>query len=527
MKTLSIFTNIIASLGLFACVSAQAITGPETVQLLNNRYQSTASTCANEKPAWQCSGVLVQAAARQAGQMFWHHNANATALGAEGLVYLRSDVGIRQLPQPNGVIFSDLFTAIGDGKQLEILCAYPLTQGLDNTRGNHGCALPVRFEPSANDVSSCSALGVTDAATWLTHFQQQGSKPGQQCSLSSLDPLQFIASLQAHEMLGSPGSAQTNQLQLKNWDPSTARDIPVQALFYDIDQAGALSAAQKDQRDYFNATGQWLTVVRMDLQDNSPNVFGFNLQDQLYVGYEIASRLNQRYQDTAPQCRDDKAAYFCNGVLIRGADATPQFHAWNPSPNSVSRNGVSFSYLRADVGTLKLAGNHGFIIKESFAPAIHPVTLRCSYPVNASTSIIPDSCRESCLQQGIVTVEGWRARYASTASSSCAFTPSPAQFQLNINVRNTLGSAKDYWNELIIAAWPQDIPEKLPLEGFFYSEPQSKPHAQFIQADYFKTTGNFLPVIRATLANHEPFVYELNDQLSPGTPGLSSRALED
>lgn len=512
MNILSTAIKRMALLVLLCAPHAQAaITGPETTQLLNNRYQSTTTTCAASKPAWYCNGVLVKTRMPVAGQTFWQHDDNATALGAEGLVYLRKDLGISQLTQANGVIFSDLFTAIGEGKTLDVLCAYPFTQELDASRSDYGCALMT--SATTADVSSCAALGVTDSPTWLAHFQQSGNQPAQQCSLSSLLPQQFDASLKAHRGLGSEWSARANRLQVRNWDASIPQRVPVQALFYDINQVGTLTAAQKDQRDYFNATGQWLPVLRMNLNDSDGQVFGFNGQDQLYVGYSVAARMNARYTDTRPECSNQQAAYFCDGVLIRGAAATAGFHAWNPSPNSVGRNGVSFSYIRADTGITGLAAAQGFTMKELFSPAVHPLTLRCSYPVNAGTSGIPNSCRISCEQQNIVTVQAWRNAYGASPGSSCAFTASASQFQLSIEVRTVLSaSARAAWNEPIIAAWPQDIPTQIPLESLFYTTTASLAAAQFIQHDYFNVTGRFLPIMKLTLTQIPAFSYNPADQ---------------
>lgn len=522
-------TRVIGTLLLLHCLNAQAaITGPQTAQLLNTRYQNTTTTCAANKPAWYCNGVLMQNRPLTSGQPFWKLDSDATALGAQGFAYLRRDLGIRELATPHGAIFSDLFTAVGDGKTLEVLCAYPLAQSLNASRPDQGCGLPAPSQVPDADVSSCIGVGVTDSTSWLAHFQQSGSQLTQQCSLSGVDPVQFDASLKAHMGLGSEWAVNANRLQVKAWNDTQPENIPIQALFYDRNQRGSLIAAQQDQRDYFNATGQWLPVVRLDLNDSTGKVFGFNLQDQLYIGYSVAANMNRRYANTLAECMNQQAAFFCDGVLIRGAAATSTFHAWNPSPNSVSRNGVSFSYLRADVGTTLLAGAQGFTMKESFAPASHPITLRCSYPVNATTNSIPDSCRASCEQQGIVSVESWRVKHAASPAESCAFTSGVAQFQLNVLVRSVLTpDARGKWNELIVAAWPQNIPSQIPLEAFFYTTHTALPQAQFIQRDYFNVTGAFLPVIKLTLTQPQPFDYAPDDQLAPGTATLGSLMSQD
>lgn len=484
--------------------SAHAITGPEVAQLLNQRFQDDRTECAGATPAFYCSGVLVRSApAGHIGQ-FWQHSADSVRLGGESVGYLRADLGIRSLGHKNGVVFADPFTAISQHKSMDVLCAYPFVVGMQSTRPGYGCGLATTLPPALEDPSSCASLGIGDAASWVMHFQQQGLQPARQCSFSSRDPRQFHASLQAHTLITQEWSAKPNELMMRNWDATRPARLAVQGLFYDVTQSGAMPGAQKDQRDYFIATGEWLPILRMDLREPPGTVFGFDLQDQLYIGYRVASSLNARFADTAPACRDNKPGFYCNGVLIRAADASASFRAWNPSPNSVSRNGVSFSYVRKDVGTIQLAGAQGFIFREQFAPVRHPATLRCSYPVNAGTNGIPNSCRADCASLGVTTVATWQARYGSSPGSSCAFGSDQAQFQLNIAVRAVLSAAsRNSWNEIIIAAWPQNIPRDLPLEALFYvaGSAAGLANAQFIQRDYYSATGRYIAIVSMTLTN--------------------------
>ena len=504
---------------------AHAITGPEVAQLLNNRYQSTPAACVGNNPAYFCSGVLVRTVAPGHVGEFWKHAPDAITLGAEDFSYVRADVNVRALTQKNGVVFSDQFTAISQGKLLDVLCVYPFAVTIESTRPDYGCGMSTRRSQAPVDPSSCSALGVLDASGWLAHFQQQDNQPGQQCSLSSRDPALFKASLEAHEGIDAEWSAKPNELLVKNWDDQNPQLMPVDALFYDIAQTDALLGAQLDQRDYFNATGQWLPILRMSLSDHGPGVFGFNLQDQLYIGYEVASKLNARYADTSPVCLDGKASFYCNGVLFRSTEATTAYHAWNPSPSSQNINGVSFSYARADIGFSYLAYSRpfGFVFRELSAPTGHSPTLRCAYPYDAGTLNASDACtfRGVCDQLGITTLAAWYAQYAATPNKGCAFNSNAEQFQLSIEVRTLTPNLTQSWNEIMIVPWPQDIPSQLPLEALFYQggttglEP-----AQFIQRDYYQQTGRFLPIVIMTLTATDGriFTYDPEEQISAGKP---------
>jgi len=308
--------------------------------------------------------------------------------------------------------------------------------------------------------------------------------------------------------------------------------MPILGLYYDVTQTGSLLGAQKDQRDYFNATGDWLPILRVDLSQAPGAVFGFNQQEQLYVGYQVAARLNARYADSSPACRGNTAAYNCNGVLIRITDASPAFHAWNPSPGSVTRNGVAFSYLRADVFASKLVfgKGQGLIMKELAAPAAYPLTIRCAFPYDGGTNFRSDSCNEHsyapevsrpCNEQGIVTGEQWAVHFYTLdhTSTGCSFNGSQSQFEQSIQARSHLKPEDQAnHNEIVIASWPQNFGAQIPLESFFYLQNNAKPNAQFFQRDYFQTTGRFLPIVFVdlTATDGQVFRYNPDDQNAPG-----------
>ena len=509
------------------CFSA---TGPETAQLLNQRYQKTLNECPGANPAYFCSGVFLRGSSP--ATQFWKHGAIATQLGAESFVYVRADLGTRELAHANGVVFSDSFTAIGQNKSLEVLCAYPFELRLEASRPAYGCGALA----SKQGASSCAAAGVNDAEGWLSHFHQQGQQPARQCSLSSQDAALFRASLLAHQGIDKDWSAKPNQIQIKNWDDNAPKQLPIQGLFYDLRQTGALLGAQKDQRDYFTATGEWLPIFRMDLHQAMSAVFGFNLQDQLYFGYQVAARLNARYADTAMACRDGSAAYNCNGVLIRVTDASPAFHAWNPSPGSILRNGVAFSYVREDLGTKGFlsAKTQGLIMKEMASPTGFPLAVRCAYPFDGATVHRSDSCNEylntpvsrPCTEQGIVSVATWRPYFVKLNDAfgrhHCSFNANQNEFAMSLDVRSHLPNPdlRRLHNEVVIAAWPQDIVQQLPLEAFFYIGESSLPNARFFQRDYFQQTTRFLPIMRVDLTTNDgqPFTFFAQDQSVQDSP---------
>ncbi|MCD9115835.1 hypothetical protein [Pseudomonas bijieensis] len=522
-------------LGLVSIVfvlAAQAATGPDVAQLLNNRYRATPQVCPGNHPAYYCSGVLVSGLAGSFTVKFWEHGPTAIALGARDFSYLRSDLGIRTLTQPSGMVFSDSFTAISQGKTLDVLCAYPLVSA---NRDKYGCGVG----GGEDDPGSCAAQGVSDAPGWLAHFQQQGQQPGLQCSLSSRVAAQFRASLLAHEQLGGSWVAQPNQVQVRNWDPQAPAQVPVQALFYDIHGEKGLRVAQSDQKDYYAATGQWLPILRLDLTQPDGLVFGFDLQEQLYVGYQVAERLNKRYFDTAVTCPDGRASFYCNGVILRGTEATTQFHSWNPSPRSNNINGVSASYVRADALMMLPAWPQGLLFKALAAPTIQALTPRCLYPFDGFTGALTEACtgRMLCTALGVYSVADWLYWYSTTPYNSCSFDTSAQMGQVVMDIRRTLPHPEYSWNELVLAPWEQDIPEKLPVDALFYGTAYNagdgRGGARYIQDDYYRQTGRFWPIVhlRLNATDGQIFSFMPDDQcLTDSCPAplqaLSAQDLE-
>ncbi|MEL1086687.1 hypothetical protein [Pseudomonas sp. OB66] len=519
-RTLSIAFSLTLSLLLLSntVVAAPDMTGPEIAQSLNRSYQKITRQCPGNKPAYYCSGIMLRGS--QGAAEFWKHSASATALGAEGMHYLRADLDTRTLPQNYGAVFSDQFTTIGDGKELNVLCVYPFDFPVQSTRPDFGCGWTAAAK-RVQDVSSCAALGVTDSASWLAHFAGEDSLPAAQCSLSSNDPAQFAASLTAHQALDDTWSAQPVLLKVKNWPEQAPAQLPLLALFHDVNQLDSLLGAQRDQRDYFKATDQWLPIVRMDLTQPPDQVFGFTQREQLYTGYEVAARLNARSIDPRTSCEGNSASFNCAGVLVRSTSGSTGHHAWDPSPSSTKGNGVSFTFIHPGARVTHTYKAQGFIVRESFAPSGKPLTVRCLYPFDASTGGSADICRThggQCEELGITSRDSWVARYASRPLQSCAFNTDPQNFQLATTVRPDATDPYG-WNELIMAAWTGERPEQLPLEAIATFNPSRiagdrLTGARYIQRDYFNVTGRFLPLIRVEFAK-EPgsiFSYDVDDQ---------------
>ncbi|MFJ4374544.1 hypothetical protein ACIP1T_18305 [Pseudomonas japonica] len=322
-------------------------------------------------------------------------------------------------------------------------------------------------------------------------------------------------------------AATPGEVHVRNWAEDAPQALAVQALYYDSTRPDSLLRAQRGQRDWFEATGQWLPLVRY-APGEGHGVFGFSQQEQLYNGYQVAQRLNARYANTAP-CSDGRSGYYCTGVFVRTVDlGNYDFRIWNPSPNSVRINGVSFSYLRQDVpGVTWLVYSKGYVIRELSAPASTPLALGCMYPEDGATAVATDggACTylHTCAQLGITTLDAWRARYASQDMhrKSCSLGTSPADFDLMRAIRANVPRL-DQWNEAMMLAWPQDRGEGLPIEAFVHSDISIYEHsglvdAQYIQRDFLNHTGRYLPLLKIDLnaADGRLFTYTPAEQSGP------------
>lgn len=319
-------------------------------------------------------------------------------------------------------------------------------------------------------------------------------------------------------------ATEPDTVAVRNWAEDAPRQLAVQALYYDLGTPQSLLQAQRAQREYFVATGEWLPLLRL-ASSAGGEVFAFDAREQLDDGHRVADRLNARFASTAP-CSDGRAAYFCSGVFVRTVDMGDySYRVWNPSPGSVRIGAVSFSYMRKDVQRVSwLVYSKGYVIRELSAPAQTPFELACVYPEDAATSYANDqgacSFRKTCDEMGITTLAGWRARFESQdqARASCSLGTSPAAFALMRDIRAAVPRL-DQWNEAMIRTWPQDAGTRLPIEAFIHSDISIYEHsglvdAQYIQRDFLEHTGRYLPLLKLDLnaADGQLFTYDPAEQ---------------
>lgn len=264
-------------------------------------------------------------------------------------------------------------------------------------------------------------------------------------------------------------------------------------------------------------------------------------------GYETATAMTRRYNDTSSYCPASGPVFRCTGILFRATTNPAGTHAWDPSPESIKSGGVSFSFLRKDATFRSLAPlySHGFVFYPyDDAPAGRTLPrVLCAFPLDAGTTgrdmagcgkqvsfSVPAPAKSApCQSQNITTGTQWAAHFNALGGNGdvkrhgqCGFdlgSGATAAFNATIDAMASISSwLNSLSNELRLATWNNGIGAKLPIEGFFYTSLSGLPIAQLDQKDYWNSTGIKLPVIKLTLPTGSAparFDYVQGDQAVP------------
>lgn len=515
----------------------------QLVDKLNARYKNIVEACEGNTPAYYCSGIMLRTIGYNPDYDFWTHSPPAAQLGSLTFSYVRLDLGSDGTGIGSGIIFSDQETALAQDKSVIVRCIYPFMAGTQGTgRPGFGCGFAAKGALRKADLSTCATLAVPaiTAELWLENFLRFGSDVASQCSLSTLDAGQFNASIEAHNGVDAIHSAARNELLIATWREEVPERLPIEAFFYNTNTAAAgLFNAQALRHVYYLRTSRRIPIIRVDFTASDKNIFSLSDADQI-DGWDVADRLNSRYNDISYDC-NGLPAFHCTGVLVRMTTYGSEFHSWNPNP--ANPGGVSFSYLRQDLKMTHAIWmgriEQGFAFKESRyfgLQKIYPLMVMCSFAYDASsttrnekgcgaTPSFPSASRP-CEAQGITTLDAWRVHFMSVSSiydryiHQCGFKADQRGFAVSLIARENPEAELENvrHNEVIFDKWPQDIPAQLPIEAFVYIYDQSKSlgldGARFIQKDYFNQTRLAIPVIGIAFASggDNIFIYRPGDQ---------------
>lgn len=252
-------------------------------------------------------------------------------------------------------------------------------------------------------------------------------------------------------------------------------------------------------------------------------------------GAEVANALQTRIVDVRGDCGGvTRPAFLCTGILLRGTSPQPDREVWDPKDADIADGGTSFSFLRADIASGRLAYGYksGFIFFPimTMPPGMEDIEILCAFPLDAHSNDreapgcgphknYPDTSGP-CQSQSppITTAAAWLNHFRQVKTvpqqqHQCGFdvrdsTPATsAIFRAFIEAEALLGAeAFAKQNELVLAAWKPGLAATLPIEAFFYLPGQAGAldearHAQ--RAMYETTRGRYIPIVSLDLPERQ------------------------
>jgi hypothetical protein len=542
--------------------SDKRLSGADTAAALTNDYANKATDCGGSStPAFLCSGVLLRGTdVFSTSYHAWDPSPSSVTSGGVSFSYLRGDSVFINLAYNynNGFIFFPYFKApegTGINTDIDIMCSFPIDAATAN-RSDKGCGASSSYPTQSGP---CQDQGITTADQWYSHYLQGGRSHTYQCGFTTSDTSSydtadgFYQTLLSMAKISSESFNMQNELRLATWPQGMQNSLPIEAFFYFRGSSTGLDSAKKNQQDFYNSTTNniWVPVIEITLPSTptAATTFFFNTEDQLIPepGATIADILNEQYNNAVPDCGSESApAFLCSGVTVRAVDPS------NSTPWVASQeegDAQSFSFLRTDSKFSKLAYGRetGLIFYPDFStpdPLVH-LNVYCSFPIDGSTLNRTDhGCGASstypndsgpCQEQGITTAADWYNHYKSVSGEEqrhehqCGFDVSDdgsyqntadsfVQSLLSMQLLGSESFAEQ--NELRIESWSSSPVNDIPIQAFFYlGSADSLATVQDTQSNYYKQSGNAIPIVKMTLpqvvSDNVRFTYSASDQVVP------------
>ncbi|UPG84388.1 hypothetical protein L2Y94_13665 [Luteibacter aegosomatis] len=256
--------------------------GEMVARHLRERYdeEHVADCGSSTRPAFLCSGILLRSTEYSPAYHSWIPNPQTASWGVS-FSWLREDSNFPEnFPSANGFIVLPWFYADdqpGQYVQLNVRCIYPQ----DAWTGEPDRCRRV-----------CQDLGVTTAEQWLQRYTDDAD----QCAFGVEQGRQNTAD--AWTQVGKVRYARRifrrNEVIVEAWPQDVGAKMPIEAFFYrdncydqqdcdaEHDLPVRLDHARADQRDFMNATGRWVPIIRWTpaTSFSAKARFGYNPGDQ-------------------------------------------------------------------------------------------------------------------------------------------------------------------------------------------------------------------------------------------------------
>lgn len=275
-----------------------------------------------------------------------------------------------------------------------------------------------------------------------------------------------------------------------------------------------------------------------------------NQAPEVNNGPQVLADLRRLYASTPVNCGSDtRPGFLCSGIIMRDADYSTSFHAWDPSPTQISKGGVSFIYIRKDSKFLMYSGfTKGYMIYPEFERPTNKMSLmiECLFPMDGGSDVrkdhgcgrtpsYADSDRCHRLQPAVSTAPQWIAHYYKGGVTNrnhhqCAFSvPNSANQYAGPTFNAALASMAllnsqhqnqsfNTWNEMLVRVWGSGLGHSLPIKAFWYrtnGQTNGLADGQRIQHDFLCSAtggGVLLPLIKVLPPRtpSEDFLFEYN-----------------
>lgn len=261
-------------------------------------------------------------------------------------------------------------------------------------------------------------------------------------------------------------------------------------------------------------------------------------------GAAVAAALNTRYAQTSRNCFNSETApsFLCSGIIIRGTTYGDNFNVWDPSPSSVSKGFVAFSYMRTDARfpALYSHSNNGYIVRPvaNALPGQIKLQYTCFFPIDGATEWRADkgcgqhslhgAISRHCSQQGITTADQFVAHYMANTpvreQKQCSFdVRDSSPYKTAVLFREAVAAMPripkngvNDENELVAGVWAKQAAANMPIEAFFYTNANGLVQAKKNQSSYFdKSAGKIVPIVKLTIGAGQAasFSFALGDQV--------------
>ena len=274
---------------LLVATTVSAGEGTDVAWLMSYYYNRTLDDCGAGRPLDQCSGLRVRGTDSMEVFEPWDPSPNSVKSGGVSMSFLRKDAKYQDLGlrKTNGFVLKpNDFIAKGE-KEISTLCFYPIDAWTD-TRTAAGCADNNLTADRAEKI--CQTAGIKTAEQWLADYRGVAGDHKKQCGFEIKDRPDdadaFWQGIRARKLIQNDKDAIQTQTEIRvpTWGQNEDAVLPVLAFIYTPRPGmdSGLEKARDDQKRYFQKTGKWVPVIRVDLPtSNSADArFTYNESDQ-------------------------------------------------------------------------------------------------------------------------------------------------------------------------------------------------------------------------------------------------------